>query len=599
MDLSSGEIRTEPLCEDVAWEFLGGRGAGTKYFYDEIDPTVDAFSDSNQFQIWTGPLTGTFAPTGARWSVTTKSPLTGTIGYANSGGSFGAELKFAGYDALIVEGKSPRPVYLWIENDLVELRPADQLWGRKTGETDDLLRMETHPNMKAAYIGPAGENKCLMAAVMNDKERAAGRNGVGAVMGDKKLKAIAVRGTRQFGLADIAGFRKAVRDAMFILKSDETTGDALTRYGTAGSIPLINASGLFPTRNFQTGVMPTAPALGGEAIAEKVLVRNKGCFACSIACGRDAKIRDGKYAGASGRGPEYQGSGSLGGATGVDDLNTVTMANFLCNELGLDPISAGATIACAMEMVEKGWLSGPDATVAFDGDEHPLEFGSGDALIGAIHSIAYRRGIGDELANGSYRFAERRGHPEISMTVKKQELPAYDPRGAKGMALTYGTSPRGACHLKSYTVDPEILRAVIDPLTEEGKALLAKTMQDTTAVVDSTGLCLFTTSAMAVDDYPQLINTAIGGGMSSDDMLLIGERIFNLERLFNNEAGFTADDDAIPARLTDEPMPEGPAKGHVVDYNPMLSEYYRLRGWDSQGRPTNETMKRLGINQSS
>ena len=231
------------------------------------------------------------------------------------------------------------------------------------------------------------------------------------------------------------------------------------------------------------------------------------------------------------------------------------MANFLCNEFGLDPISAGATIACAMEMVEKGWLSGSDATVVFEGDEHPLEFGSSNALIGAIHSIAYRRGIGDELANGSYRFAERHGHPEISMTVKKQELPAYDPRGAKGMALTYGTSPRGACHLKSYTVDTEILRAEIDPLTEEGKALLAKTMQDTTAAVDSTGLCLFTTSAMAVDDYPPLINTAIGSTMSSDDMLLIGERIFNLERLFNNEAGFTADDDAIPVSYTHLTLP--------------------------------------------
>jgi aldehyde:ferredoxin oxidoreductase len=590
VDLSNGTVKREPLNLQDAKMYLGARGLATKIFLNEVDPKVDPFSAENKLIFMTGPLTGTFAASPGRYEVVTKAPLTGTIGASNSGGHFGPELKFAGFDGIIFEGKSETPVYLYLNDDQVELKSAEHLWGKDVFETTDEVLKETSMDARVACIGPAGEKGVLFATVMNDKHRAAGRSGLGAVMGFKKLKAIAVKGSNSVEVARPKEFLESCIDARNKLKAHPVTSVGLPTYGTQILINILNESGALPTRNWRDGgYFEHAEETSGETLTEKYLVRNKGCFACSIGCGRVTRIPGGKYK-SFGEGPEYEAGWSYGANCGISDLAAISKANFICNKLGLDPITMGCTIACAMELSEKGILTNEETG-------RPLRFGDADAIVELTEMTGKREGFGDKLAQGSYRLAASFGYPELSMSVKKQEMPAYDGRGVQGMGLSYATSNRGGCHVRGYLTSPEILGVPekLDPLVTTDKAQWLKIFQDLTAVVDSAGVCLFTTFALGLPEYSSMLRNALGWDVPDEEILKIGERIWNLERLFNTEAGFSKDDDTLPPRLLEEPMPSGPAKGKVVELQEMLTEYYQVRGWDENGIPTDEKMEELSL----
>ncbi|HXV36027.1 MAG TPA: aldehyde ferredoxin oxidoreductase family protein, partial [Myxococcota bacterium] len=490
VDLTRGAIAREPL--DPAWAraYVGGRGVAARYLYEEVDPRVDPLSPQNKLIFATGPLTGTNASCGARYMVVTKGALTGVIASSNSGGRWGPELKFAGYDLIILEGRSARPVYLWIADDAVELRAAEHLWGKGVFETEDEIRSETGvPDCSIAAIGPAGENRVLYAAIVNDKYRAAGRSGVGAVMGSKNLKAIAVRGTGAVRVARPAEMMRAQWEMKRQLREAPLTAQGLPQYGTLALMNVINEHGALPTHNYQLAQFERAEKISGEELRETRLAANKACFACTIACGRVSRISAegvGRYALSTSprnwkhatEGPEFENAWSLGADCGIDDLDAILKANTLCNDLGMDPISLGATIATAMELYEKGAIDDSETGMA-------LRFGSGEALLAMVEKAAYRTGFGDELAEGSKRLAQKYRRPELFMGVKGQEFPAYDPRALQGMGLGYATSNRGACHLRAYTVSAEIvgIPAQVDPRATDGKAALAIAFQNVSTAV--------------------------------------------------------------------------------------------------------------------
>jgi aldehyde:ferredoxin oxidoreductase len=602
VNLSTGSITTVSFKEDELMSWLGGRGLGVYIMLKEVDPTVEPFSPENKLLILTGPLTGMAgAPEPGRWCSVTKSPLTYTVHDAHSGGDFGPELRFAGYDGIIVEGRSEKPVYLFIVDGKAELRDASHLWGRDVHTVTDELVEELQADLgddarhvKVATIGPAGENLVRIANIMNDKNRAAGRGGHGAVMGYKRLKAIAVRGHERPKPHDIDEFRSAVKKSLIKHKESLVTSQGLPTYGTAILVNIINNAGIFPTRNFQTGVFPGAENISGEAIAETILDKKlsieESCWGCAITCARYTILKEGRYTGEGG-GPEYETVWSLGAETGTSDLSAVTKANFLCNELGLDTISMGVTIGTLFELVEKG--------------KYPMEklrglkaqWGSGEAVVDLVWRTAYRSGVGDDLAEGAKRLAEKYGAPEIAMHVRGQELPAYDPRGAQGHGLAYATSNRGGCHLRAYIIAPEVLGvpSMVDRFETKGKAELVIHFQNVFSVIDSLVLCKFTSFAIWLDEYTHLINSAVGWNLSNEDVEKIGERIYNAERVFNSlSIGDGIKYDTLPKRLLEEPMPEGPTKGHVVKLKEMLPEFYKLRGW-VDGRPSADKLEDLGL----
>ena len=589
INLSDSSVKFQDVPEELMKKFLGARGLASKFLFDEVNPTIDPLSIENKLIFAPGPLSGTTAPTGGRYDVVTKGPLTGTIAASNSGGFFGAELKFAGYDMVIIEGKAEKPVYISIKDDDIKIEDAADLWGKDTHVTTDML-LDKFGDKRArvACIGPAGEKLVKFAAIINDKDRAAGRTGVGAVMGSKNLKAIVVRGSKRVEVANPEEFKAVVREKISILKENGTTGQGLPTYGTKVLDNIINQNGLYPTRNFQTGVFEKTEPVSGEALVDKYLVRNKACFACPIGCGRVSKLPSGL----EGEGPEYETGWAFGADCGVSDLNAIIQANFICNELGLDTITTGSTIACAMELYEKGHL--PKDMI---GKAPEPAFGSSEAIVYYSRAIGCREGLGDKLAEGSYRFADSLGHPEFSMSVKKQEMPAYDPRGAQGHALEYATSNRGGCHVRGYMISPEILGVPekLDPQQIEGKDQWVKTFQDLTAIIDAAGLCLFTSFALGLSDYTDLINPVTGFGYTDEELLRVGERIWNLERIFNLKAGIGPEQDTLPKRLIEDPMPDGPNKGHVARISEMLPMYYNLRGWGTDGIPKEEKLKELGL----
>jgi len=606
VNLTAGTVKTEPLRMDWAKLYLGSRGLASKYLVEEIDPKVDPLSADNKI-IWsTGPLTGTMASTGGRYTVVTKGPLTGAIACSNSGGYWGAELKMAGWDMVIFEGASPKPVYLSISDDVVELKDAAHLWGKTVWETEEIIKKSHQdPQTRVSSIGAAGENKVLFAAVVNDLHRAAGRSGVGAVMGSKNLKAIAVRGTKGVGnMVNPKEFMKVTAEKKKILAENGVTGQGLPAYGTQVLMNVINEMGALPTRNHQDVAFEGAKDISAEAMVtpratdgKKHLVTNQACFGCTIACGRISKMDQGhftvenkpQYWGASG-GLEYEAAWALGAANGVKDLEALQYANLLCNEHGMDPISFGATIGAVMELYQMGVLTkeqlGIDAT-----------FGSAQALAHFTEITVKGEGFGKEIGQGSKRLCTKYGHPELSMTVKGQEFPAYDSRGIQGMGLTYATSNRGACHLRSYTVASEVLGIPVktDPLTADGKPELVIAFQDATAAFDAAGICIFTSFAWGLADVQPQVAAACGDEFTLENMSQIGERIWNMERDFNNRAGFTSKDDNLPPRLLNEPAKTGPAKGLVSKLPEMLPKYYALRGWDADGQLKADTRSRLGL----
>ena len=608
VNLTAGTVKSEPLNMDWARAYIGSRGLGTKYLVEEVDAKVDPLSPDNKI-IWaTGPLTGTMASTGGRYTVITKGPLTGAIACSNSGGYWGAELKMAGWDMVIFEGKSAKPVYLYINDDVAELRDAAHLWGKSVWQTEEIIKKGLQdPLSRVSSIGKAGENGVLFAAVVNDLHRAAGRSGVGAVMGSKNLKAIAVRGTKGVGnIRDPKAFMAATKAAKKVLAENGVTGTGLPAMGTQVLMSVINEVGGLPTRNHRDNQFEGAMDIGAEAMAKpratdgkKHLVTNQACFGCTIACGRISKMDEGhftienkpQYRGANG-GLEYEAAWALGAANGVNDLECLQYANLLCNEEGIDPISFGATVGAVMELYGMGVLTKEQI-----GIEAP--FGSAHALAFLAEETVNGRGFGIEIGQGSKRLTAKYGHPELSMSSKGQEFPAYDGRAIQGIGLAYATSNRGGCHLRGYTIASEVLGIPVktDPAESQGKPELVKAFQDATAAFDSSGLCIFTTFAWGLQDLAPQMQGACDEKYTIEELALIGERIWNMEREFNNRAGFTNKDDSLPARLT---TPEGacktgPMKGKFNELATMLPLYYQARGWDPQGRPTAATKERLSL----
>ncbi|MCJ7456395.1 aldehyde ferredoxin oxidoreductase family protein [Candidatus Bathyarchaeota archaeon] len=586
IELSRKKTSSQPLTKEQTELFLGGRGLGVDILFRELPRGTNPLSPENKMVFATGPLTGTGAPTSGRYSVITRSPLTGTIFDSNSGGHFGVQLKRSGWDAVVVEGKAEKPSYLWIRDESIEIRNADHIWGSNTHTTEDTVKSETDKEAKVACIGPAGERQVLISAIINDKHRAAGRGGVGAVMGSKNLKAIAVLGTHETPIANREEFTAAARVGLEAISKNPVTKDSLPNYGTAVLVNVINEIGALPTMNFRRGYFEDADAISGETIRERIFEKRVACDACTIACGRETKIpgRD-----RHGEGPEYETIGAFGAACGVRDLEAITEANYLCNEYGLDTISTGSTIACAMELSDTGHLtSGP-------------RFGDSEAMVNLVKMIGERTGIGNELAEGSFRFAERHGHPEFSMSVKGLEIPAYDPRGIQGMGVAYATSNRGACHLRAYMTSPEVLGnpALIDRFKIDGKASLTILLQNISAATDSMVLCRFSQFAMNPEHYARLLRAVTDIPFSARDLMDIGERIFNLERVFNVREGFGREADSLPKRVLETPLPEGHSKNVTVALDPMLDEYYRLRGWTSNGIPTINTLSELKLHDAS
>ena len=598
VDLTNGTSRVEDIPQQWLEAYMGGRGLADRYLYELMDPQVDPLSPENVLIFATGPLTGTPVPCGARYMVVTKGALTNAITTSNSGGHWGPELRFAGYDLLILHGKAARPSYLYIYDSVVEIRDAADYWGKTVGETEDNLRRDAGvPGLRVACIGPAGEKLVRFACIMNDKHRAAGRSGVGAVMGSKNLKAIAVRGTGGVSVSQPDAFMKAVWE-MNAQMADHPGRKSFADFGTAATIDMTNAFGGLPTRNFQQGQFEHAENLNGNSIREQRLVANKACFACTIACGRVTRLdgaadkflvnmhpRNWKT---SGEGPEYENAWALGADCGVGDLDAVIKANWLCNDLGLDPISMGATLAAAMELYERG-------VITDDQVEMPLQFGSGDALVRMIEATGYREGFGDELAEGSKLMGDKFDHPEVFMGVKGQEFPAYDPRGFQGMGVAYATCNRGACHLRAWTPGIET-QPDANPHGTDGKAVWVANEQNRTTAHDATGICLFVSPSGGPLEYlVPCVAAATGLPFTIDQFMEIGERTWNLERLWNLRAGHSRATDDLPQRLLKTAFKGGPSAGVTVNLDVMLDEYYAARKWTNDGAPTSEKISELGL----
>jgi aldehyde:ferredoxin oxidoreductase len=598
VDLTSGNAISEDLNLDWALQFVGSRGLGVKYLYEEVDAKTEPLSPDNRLYLATGPLTGTAASCGARYEAVTKSPLTGFIATSNSGGHWGPELKFAGFDMVIVQGASSHPVYLWVNDDEVEIRDATHLWGKGVWDTEDLMHEETGvPDSRILSIGQAGEKRVRFAAIMNDRHRAAGRSGVGAVMGSKNLKAIVVKGSKGIPVADLARFASETWNIKKTLKDSPMVGQ-LYQYGTSMNSTMINSLGALPTRNLQEIYFEAAnSSVNGQSQAETRLVAMKACFACTIACGRVHELGEGaekwtihtspRNWSHAAEGAEYETLTFFTSNLGIDDLDAALKANWLCNDFGMDTISAGGTIAAAMELFEKGVLT--ENEVGYE-----LRFGDAGAMLKALEQTGLREGFGAELAEGGKRLTEKFGSPELFMGSKGQDFAAYDPRPLAGRALGYATSNRGACHLKEEMLSDDIMF----PEADEGKVERTIHSQHQNAVLDASGLCFFPAAYSGnepSDIALNQLNAACGLEWTNDDYEKCGERIWNVERLFNLRAGLTPEDDTLPKRMM-EPVADGPSKGKSAAHlREMLPIYYSKRGWDSSGVPTSKKLAELGL----
>jgi len=601
VNLAEGIISEEEIPEEIAKKFLGGRGIASKYLFDEVKPGIAPLGPENKLIFMSGLLTGTPSPSAARYSVVAKSPLTNIWAQSNSGGRWGVDLKHSGFDGIIFEGISEKPVYFVIDDGKAELCDASDLWGKNVSETTGVLKETLGKKFNVASIGVAGENLVKYAAIMNDLHRAAGRCGLGAVMGSKRLKAIAVKGTKEIRIADKKAFQE-VSKKQFELLGENILAAGLQGYGTTLVLDIVNVCGGLPTRNWQTGVCSFVEEINGEALNEKVLVQAVGCFACPIKCGRGTEIRTGPYAGQKGEGPEYETIAFFGAMCDNSDIESITMANYLCNDYGLDTISCGSTVAFTMECFEKGILTKEDA----GGIE--IRFGDSVMIVELVHKIAKRDGVGDLLADGTRIMAQRLGQDSerFAMHVKGLELPAYDSRAAKITGLAFATANRGGDHITGYVQAPTFLASpflvieeseIEDPLKENPKETkIVKDLEDALTVFDAVGFCKFMGLASDAQEISDIIAAVIGREFRVEDFRKAGERIYNLERAFNIREGLTRTDDTLPMRLLEDPLPEGPAEGHVNNLEILLDPYYEFRGWDkTTGKPTPEKLRELEL----
>lgn len=601
VDLTRKEVKEEELKEELARKFIGGSGLAAKILYDELpDPAgVDPLSPENILIFMTGPLVGVKVPNSGRHSVCAKSPLTGIWGEANSGGTWGVEFKKTGYDGIIITGKSEKPVYLWVHEGGVEIRDASHLWGKDTFETDEILKEETDEKAVTASIGPSGERLVKIAAVMNDGRdaRAAGRTGMGAVMGSKNLKAIAVRGDKEIPVYDEERLKELTKGlGKMIAEKAERMG----KYGTANIVLMVEEIGDLPIKNWLQGRwIEGAEKLSGERMAETILKRRYFCKNCVIGCGRVVEIKEGKWKLEEQAGPEYETIGAFGSMCLIDDLGAVSKLNEICNRYGIDTISAGSIVAFAMEAYEKGILKESD--IGF-----PLRWGDADAAIRLTEMIAKKEGIGALLSEGVRRAAEKLGGLALEMAIhsKGLELPMHDPRAYSSIAVAYATSNRGACHLQGLThplegrvVIPELgYSEPLDRFEVKGKGEMTAKMQNLMAMFDSLTLCKFLIfGGITVTHLVDWLNAATGWNFTVEEFLKTGERIYNIKRMFNVKCGVSRKDDTMPLRVLTHKRGEGGSAEHLPAWNIMLSEYYEFRGWDEMGIPKEEKLKELGL----
>jgi len=610
VDLTAGKVEVREYDPELAQGYLGGNGFGTRLLWEHVGPEVDALAPESLLIFATGPLCGTLVPNAGRVEVIAKSPLTGIYGDANAGGFFGPELKFAGWDAIVVRGRSPSPVYLAVQDDRVELRDAGDLWGHTTSETEAAIRRAwDDPQVKTATIGPAGENGVRFASIQMTPQRSAGRCGMGTVMGSKGLKAVAVRGRGPIYVADLARFHELAVELHLRLRANPVF-PAVSAYGTPGIVSLMDPLGRFPTKNFQMGSFPEVDKINAEALQNRALVRHLSCFGCPIGCDKLYSLPDGPYAGTSLRSVEYETLNAMGANVWSADLDAILAANRLCDDMGLDTISAGRAIGFAMELWEKEILN-LDETGGL-----ALRWGDVDVLLRLLGMIARREGFGNLLAEGMRQAAQviGRGAEQYAMHVKGMEIAAQDGRAQKSMGLAHATSNRGADHLKAFPVidetgypdearrryGEECLPEMAQPLAIKHKPFLVKDGEDFGAVVDSVGVCksggTFVLAEIYWPDIAAAVEAATGMDMPVKRLKRIGERIYNLQRCYNAVHGITRADDRLPRRFTEEPSPSGNAAGQIVELEPMLEEYYQLREWDPEtGWPTAEKLRQLGL----
>src|SRR5512143_3293489 len=597
-DLTRGEVRSVPLDPQTALDYLGGRGLATRLLYDTIDPACDPLGPDNAFVIASSPLVGSSAPTAGRGHMVFKSPLTGVIGTSNSGGTWGAAFKSSGYDALIVRGAARTPVMIDLAPGRIEILPADNVWGKTIPETTDLLTAGAQPGhpLRVLCIGPAGENLVRLAAVANDRNRVYGRCGPGAVWGSKKLKAIRVRGKDKIAVADKERFQSGLDQALYLMRQAPTTKRLLRELGTAGLVELINLIAMLPHRNFRdcTHREEDVERVSGETLAKTVLDKAGACYLCPIGCQRHTHVAGRRGGEERGEGPEYETMVLMGPNCDIYDMAAITRANYRANELGLDTMSYGGTLACAMELAERG-LIGRDERGGL-----ALGFGDAEALEALVVQTARREGLGAALAEGAWRLAAGRGRPDLAMTVKKLEIPAYDPRASLTQALGYMTSPSGACHLRGgYAVSLAFFGGAreIPRFSLLQSPIAIRNMQNTGILQDSLGVCRFTGYAFAADPWARMVGGVTGRDFSVARLEEIENRVATLERQFNIEAGATADDDALPARFADVPIVVEGKERRVSreDQERMRTDYYEVRGLYAAGRPTPELLRALAI----
>ena len=566
VNLTERKVENIPLDEKFLTDYLGGRGLGVKFVYDLVKPAVDPLSPENILVFAAGPLTGTTCPTSGRFAAISKSPLTGTIFDCSSGGNFGPELKFAGFDGLVISGKAEEPIYIQIHNGKISIKDAKFLWGKNTRE----VTRELSKFGRVACIGKAGEKGVRFANIMNDFTHTCGRGGLGAVMGSKNLKAVVVKGDKKIPLFDRDKYKKYFQDITRLLVASPVSSKGLSEYGTAVLVNLTNYMNILPTGNFRFSRFDFAEEISGEKINSEFPIRKTPCYACPIACKREVRDTEMEI-------PEYETISMLGSSCRISNIETVMKANRLCNEYGIDTITAGSTIACHSE------LNGRQIT--------------GEELLKLVELIGERKDIGQELSEGSKRYARAHKNPNKSMQVKGLELPGYDPRGVLGLALGYATSNRGGCHLRAYMIGPEIFGKpkLVNRLTFSGKSGLVQVIQNLFTAVDSLVVCKFALFSVGEEEWANILSAVTGVDFVSERLLEIGERIWNAERLFNLKEKFNNRDDTLPERFFQE---DGGVEGRNIKKDEFLAsllEYYRFRGWDSEGTPTKEKLQQLNI----
>lgn len=576
IDLKNRKRTTEPLNMEWARQYIGGKGLGIKYLYEELKPGTNPLSPDNKMILMTAPLTGTTVPCSGKLAIISRSPATGTILDCSIGGHIASEIKFAGYDAVIIEGAVDKPSYIYIEDEKVEILPAEELWGRGSHETETALLNKHGKDSKILSIGPAGENLVTMACINSDYYRQAGRGGIGAVMGSKNIKAIVVKGNSNVRVANMKETLGLINN---IMHENTLTDDNLWAYtdGTPMIVEMSQTTGILPTRNFQDGTFQGYKNIDSEAM-KKSRAGKKGCGSCALGCGNFTKIGDALV-----EGPEYETIALCASNCGIDNLEALVQFNSLCDDLGLDTISTGNTTAFAMELTEKGIK------------DFGITFGDVNTYLKVPEMIAKKQGIGAELALGTRELAKRYGGADFAMQVKGLEFPGYEPRGSWGMGLAYATSDRGACHMRAWPVAQEAYGDV-DPFTVEGKAAMVIELQNYNAVKFSSIICDFW--ALDLEVLGQVLNAVTGETFTVEELNQIGERVVSIGRLFNQREGFTAKDDTLPNRIFRDALKSGATAGKKIpkeDFDRMLAQYYTLRGWSENGTISQEKLEELQL----